>query len=99
MLSFFKRAASEAFTFFPTVVTLKSLVISICPFTIFVEILKAWKKLIWDGSSPVGPARQVKSIGAIAPTLASVGSLFVSIFFLSSKIGASQKIKAILSLS
>lgn len=45
-LSFLRRAASDAFTFLSLVVTLKSLVISICPLTILVEMLRAWKKLI-----------------------------------------------------
>jgi hypothetical protein len=75
MLSFLRRAASEALTFFPLVQTLKSLVISICPVTILVDILRAWKKLIWDGSSPVRPAGQLKSIGETTPILASVGIL------------------------
>lgn len=74
--NFLRRAASEALTFLPTVQTLKSLVIYIWPFTILVEIINAWKKLICDGSSPVGPAGTVKSTGATTPILASVGILF-----------------------
>lgn len=61
-------------------------------------MFKAWKKLIWDGSRPVGPAGTVKSIGAVEPTLASVGTLLASSFDLSSYTGASVKISAILSL-
>ena len=61
-------------------------------------MLRAWKKLICEGSSPVGPAGTVKSTGETTPTRASVGSLLASILFLSSKIGASEKIIAILSL-
>jgi len=45
-------------------------------------MFKAWKKLICDGSKPVGPAGTAKSIGERAPTLASVGTLFASIFCL-----------------
>ena len=62
------------------------------------EIFKAWKKLIWDGSRPVGPAGTEKSIGANEPTLASVGTLLASSLVLSSKTGASVKMRAILSL-
>ena len=72
------KAASEALIFFPFVHTLKSFVISIWPLLILVEMLRAWKKLIWEGSSPVGPAGTVKSIGAVEPTLASVGTLLAS---------------------
>ncbi len=46
----------------------------------------------------MGPAGTENSIGERAPTLASVGILLASIFCLRVKIGASQKIKAILSL-
>lgn len=45
----------------------------------------------------MGPGGMEKSIGARAPTLASVGTLLDSSFFLSSKTGASVKIMAILS--
>jgi len=47
-------------------------------------MFKAWKKLIWDGSRPVGPAGTVKSMGAVEPTLASVGTLLASSLVLSS---------------
>jgi hypothetical protein len=46
-------------------------------------MLRAWKKLIWEGSRPVGPAGTVKSIGAVEPTLASVGTLLASSLVLS----------------
>jgi len=72
---------------------LNSLVISICDFWIFVEIDKAWKKEIWDGSIPVGPGGITISNGEIAPTLAAVGTLFDSISGLNSNTGASEKIK------
>ena len=94
MLSFLRRAASEALIFFPLVQTLKSLVISICPLTILVEMLRAWKKLIWEGSRPVAPAGQVKSMGETTPTLASVGTLLASILPLSSWTLASLKMSA-----
>lgn len=61
-------------------------------------MFKAWKKLIWDGSKPVGPAGTAKSIGERAPSLASVGTLLASILVLRVKTGASQKIRATLSL-
>jgi len=35
-----------------------------------VEICKAWKKLIYEGSRPVGPSGMVTEIGATTPTLA-----------------------------
>ena len=63
-----------------------------------VETFKAWKKLIWEGSRPVGPAGQAKSMGDRAPTLASVGTLLDSICCLRVKTGASEKMKAIFSL-
>ncbi len=47
-------------------------------------MFKAWKKLICDGSKPVGPAGTAKSTGETTPTLASVGILLDSIWFLSS---------------
>jgi len=64
-----------------------------------VEIFKAWKKLICEGSSPVGPAGTEKSIGAITPILASVGILLASILPLSSWTEASVKIRATFCLS
>jgi hypothetical protein len=62
-------------------------------------MFKAWKKLICDGSKPVGPAGTAKSTGETTPTLASVGILLASILVFKVKTGASQKIRAILSLS
>lgn len=62
-------------------------------------MLRAWKKLIWDGSRPVGPAGQVKSMGASEPTLAYVGILFASILFFNSKKDASVKISPTLSFN
>jgi len=41
-----------------------SVYISIFDFTIFVEIFKAWKKVISDGSNPVGPFGILISHGA-----------------------------------
>ena len=43
------------------------------------ETLRAWKKLIWEGSSPVGPGGMAKSTGEMVPILASVGTLLASI--------------------
>jgi hypothetical protein len=91
--NFLSKAASEFPTFFPAVHTLKSLVIWIWAFSIFVETWRAWKKLICDGSNPVAPGGMTKSIGETAPTLASVATLSASIFSLSSNTGWSVKIR------
>jgi len=72
-------------TFLPFLQTANSLVISIWDFWILVEIERAWKKVIYDGSIPVGPGGMTTSIGETAPTLAAVGTLFDSISGLSSK--------------
>jgi len=58
-----------------------------------VEIERAWKNPIYEGSIPVGPGGIITSIGATDPTLAAVGTLFDSTIGLSSKTGASEKIK------
>jgi len=58
----------------------------------------AWKNEIYDGSRPVGPGGIVTSIGAIAPTLAGVLTLFDSIIGLISNTGAYEKIKPTFSL-
>jgi len=63
-----------------------------------VEIERAWKNEIYDGSIPVGPGGITTSIGATDPTLAAVGTLFYSINGLTSKTGASEKIKPTLPL-
>jgi len=63
-----------------------------------VVIDRAWKKLIWDGSRPVGPGGIITSIGATEPTLAGVGTLFDSMIGLSSKTGLSEKMRPILPL-
>jgi len=57
-----------------------------------VEIERAWKKEIYEGSIPVGPGGMTTSIGASDPTLAAVGTLFDSTRGLNSKTGASEKI-------
>lgn len=62
-------------------------------------MFKAWKKLICEGSSPVGPAGTAKSIGATTPILASVGILLASILPLSSWTEQSVKIRATFCLS
>lgn len=54
-------------------------------------IERAWKKEIYDGSSPVGPGGTTTSTGAVTPTLATVSNLLDSIRGLSSKIGVSEK--------
>jgi len=59
---------------------------------------KAWKKVIYDGSIPVGPGGITISIGATEPTLAAVGTLLDSISGLNSKTGVSEKIKPTLPL-
>mmetsp|Transcript_93417 Transcript_93417/g.183152 ORF Transcript_93417/g.183152 Transcript_93417/m.183152 type:complete len:230 (+) Transcript_93417:105-794(+) len=47
-------------TLSPTFKMGKSLTNSICPLTIFVPMLSAWKKLVCDGSMPVGPEGMFK---------------------------------------
>jgi len=56
-----------------------------------VEIERAWKNEIYEGSIPVGPGGMTTSIGATDPTLAAVGTLLDSIIGLTSKTGASEK--------
>jgi len=63
-----------------------------------VEIERAWKNEIYEGSIPVGPGGMTTSIGATDPTLAAVGTLLDSIIGLTSKTGASEKTKPTLSL-
>jgi len=63
-----------------------------------VEIERAWKNEIYEGSIPVGPGGMTTSIGETAPTLAGVGTLFDSINGLNSKTGASEKTKPTLPL-
>jgi len=63
-----------------------------------VEICKAWKKLIYEGSNPVGPPGIVTSQGAILPGLATAYTLLDSITYLSSEQGVSVKIRPILFL-
>lgn len=58
-----------------------------------VEIERAWKNEIYDGSIPVGPGGITISSGDTDPTLAAVGTLFDSINGLNSNTGASEKIK------
>jgi len=53
---------------------------------------KAWKNEIYDGSNPVGPGGIVTSIGAVAPTLAAVLTLFASMIGFTSNTGANEKI-------
>lgn len=59
---------------------------------------RAWKNEIYEGSIPVGPGGMTTSMGAIAPTLAGVGTLFDSINGLISKTGLSENTKPTLSL-
>lgn len=57
-------------------------------------IFKAWKKEIYEGSIPVGPAGTVTSTGETTPTLATVAILLDSIIGINSKTGASDTTKA-----
>lgn len=66
--------------------------------TIFVEIFKAWKKEISDGSSPVDPFGTVTSHGAIYLTLALCHSIKDSIFGLRTETLVFENIRAILFL-
>jgi len=59
-----------------------------------VEIDKAWKKPIYDGSIPVGPGGIEKSMFEIIPDLAPASILLLSIIGLSSATGKSVKTKA-----
>lgn len=63
------------------------------------EIYKAWKNEIYDGSIPVGPGGIMTSLGAITPTLAAAATLLASILGLRSKTDSSVKIKPIFPLS
>ena len=66
--------------------------------TILVEIFKAWKKEISDGSSPVLPFGTVTSQGEMAPTLALCHSIRASIFGLRTDTLTSVNISATLPL-
>lgn len=59
-----------------------------------VEIDKAWKKPIYEGSIPVGPGGITKSMLEIIPALAPAAILFSSMIGLSSATGSSVKTKA-----
>lgn len=59
---------------------------------------KAWKKLIYEGSRPVGPSGIVTSQLAITPTLAAWAILFDSTTGLISKAGSSVNNKPTLFL-
>jgi len=63
-----------------------------------VEIFKAWKKEISEGSSPVSPFGTVTSHGAIVPTLALCHSIMDSIFGLREETLLFEKIRATLFL-
>jgi len=52
---------------------------------IFVEIDRAWKKPIYEGSIPVVPGGMTTSTGASVPTLATDSFLLDSMIALSSK--------------
>jgi len=54
----------------PAVITLLSATISIWVFTILVGMFRDWKKDVYLGSKPVGPALIQTSSGAMIPTLA-----------------------------
>jgi len=54
-------------------------------------IFKAWKKEIYEGSIPVGPAGTTTSTGEVTPTLATVAILLDSIIGINSKTGLSER--------
>ena len=56
-----RRVAAEEVTFSPALTTVTSERISIAPLLILVAMLRVWKKLVCDGSMPVGPAGTVTS--------------------------------------
>ena len=62
-------------------------------FWILVEILRAWKNEIYDGSIPVGPGGMVTSTGETAPTLAAVWTLLASMMGFKSNTGSLEKMK------
>ena len=55
------------------------------------EIYKAWKKEMAEGSIPVGPGGMTTSMLEIYPTLAGAETLFFSMMGLSSKTDLSVK--------
>jgi len=65
---------------------------------ILVDIYRAWKNEIIEGSIPVGPGGTITSHWEIIPTLAAVLTLLDSIMGLSSKAGTSEKMRPILPL-
>jgi len=65
---------------------------------ILVEIDKAWKNEIYDGSKPVEPAGTTTVHGANIPTLAYVLTFNDSIFGLTSKAASFVKINPTLPL-
>mmetsp|Transcript_36188 Transcript_36188/g.94121 ORF Transcript_36188/g.94121 Transcript_36188/m.94121 type:complete len:231 (+) Transcript_36188:234-926(+) len=65
-----KRAAWEAVTLSPTLKISTACCISMAPFTILVGMFRVWKKEVWEGSRPVGPAGMVTATGAMAPARA-----------------------------
>mmetsp|Transcript_34671 Transcript_34671/g.60428 ORF Transcript_34671/g.60428 Transcript_34671/m.60428 type:complete len:250 (+) Transcript_34671:126-875(+) len=77
MPNFPSRIAALGDTLSPFVRILKELTNSICPLTIFVAMLSAWKKDVWDGSIPVGPDGMSRSHKDSCPDLAALGILYL----------------------
>ncbi|KFM29127.1 hypothetical protein F751_5483, partial [Auxenochlorella protothecoides] len=75
MPSLARRVAWEAPTFSPGLIRCTSDTISTVPLLILVEMFRAWKKEVWDGSMPVFPAYTVTSLGATRPTRAGAPTL------------------------
>mmetsp|Transcript_27974 Transcript_27974/g.27652 ORF Transcript_27974/g.27652 Transcript_27974/m.27652 type:complete len:221 (+) Transcript_27974:398-1060(+) len=73
------RVAWEAPTLSPALIRCTSLTISMVPLLILVAIPRAWKKEVWEGSMPVGPAGTRTSLGATTPTRAAAPTLYLSI--------------------
>merc|ERR1719473_2642093 len=67
---FVSSTACDALTLVFSVTTLTSAINSTEPLTILVGMLSVWKKLVDDGSRPVGPCGKNTSQGATMPALA-----------------------------
>merc|ERR1719408_294448 len=68
--------ACDALTLAPSVKTLTSAINSTAPLTILVGMLSVWKKLVEDGSKPVGPCGKKTSHIATTPAFAGARRLF-----------------------
>eukprot|EP01085_Mycamoeba_gemmipara_P000832 Mycagemm_TRINITY_DN10317_c2_g1::TRINITY_DN10317_c2_g1_i2::g.832::m.832 type:complete len:118 gc:universal TRINITY_DN10317_c2_g1_i2:601-248(-) len=74
MLSLERRAASDWPTLSPFFRRRWSFWISTWPLLILEGMLSAWRKEVWVGSRPVGPAGTTTSLGARVPTLAGAST-------------------------